>query len=180
MCDDAVGVRIGRVLARLPLPARVRLEFRPSLGLELLDTLEPGQRLLLVDATSTGRPPGTCHTLSLTEAAACAVNPFCCHGVGIAEVLQIARRVAPARLPRDVTILGVEAAILDRFGTHLSARVGAALPRAVALVLRHVGAGPGLLGRGLSEARRPSYRRWDPTEAAPGAPPPAITRRARD
>jgi len=56
--DDAVGVRVGRVLARLRLPDAISIVIRPQVGLELLDDLEDVDELLIVDAMRTGRPRG--------------------------------------------------------------------------------------------------------------------------
>ena len=37
--DDGVGIRIGRILMALPLPADVRVELAPQLGFDLLDVM---------------------------------------------------------------------------------------------------------------------------------------------
>ena len=61
--DDGVGIRIGRILMSLPLPADVRVELAPQLGFDLLDAVAGAERVILVDAMSTGRAVGTCVTL---------------------------------------------------------------------------------------------------------------------
>ena len=63
--DDGVGIRVGRVLAQLPLPAGVTVEFQLGIGLELMDSLRPAEELIIVDAAQTGAPPGTCHITEL-------------------------------------------------------------------------------------------------------------------
>ena len=98
--------------------------------------------------------------LELGDPALAADHAVIGHTLGIAAVLAVAARVAPGALPRRVHAVGVEAEVLDRFGTRLSPPVRDALPEAVATVL-------GLLGLaarvadGEAEARR--QQDWEVT-----------------
>jgi hydrogenase maturation protease len=138
--DDAVGIRVARVLERLTLPAGVEVHARPALGLDLIDVLSDWERLVLVDAMKTGRPPGTCTVLDLSEIGSLAQCPACSHSFGVAEIVALAARLRPDVAPAKIVVVGVEARVLDRFGTALSDEVRAALPGAVDEVLRLVGA----------------------------------------
>jgi hydrogenase maturation protease len=138
--DDGVGVRVGRVLRELDLPEGVSVELRRVVGLELLDELEGDEALILVDASHTGGEPGTCQLLELDVAVGLARSPYCSHGMSLAEILEIARRMFPERLPRRVSVVAIEALQLERYGTTLTPPVKAALPVAVDLVLEAIGA----------------------------------------
>ena len=159
--DDGIGVRVGRVLQKLELPQNARVELRRAMGLELLDELEPEQELIVVDATRTGRPPGEVHVMELIEASQLAGAPYCCHGMSLAEILEVARRMFPERLPLRVTVVGVEAEDLDDYGTALSPSMQRALPEAVERVLELLGLSQEARERGKAEAER--WRGWTPT-----------------
>ena len=159
--DDGIGVRVGRVLQRLPLPEQITVELRRMVGLELLDELRPDQALLLVDATQTGAQPGSLSVLQFAEATDLAQAPYCCHGFGLAEVLVIARRLHPERLPCRATVVGIEAEELESFGTSLSATLQTALPEAVATVLVTLKLPVELQKLGREEAAK--WLDWEPS-----------------
>ncbi len=158
VCDDGVGIRVGRILRDLALPEGVEVVLASDVGLDLIDTILSATRLVLVDATRTGHPPGTLRVLSQESVRDFAQTPCCCHAVGLPELLRLAARL-DAR-PRSVVLVGVEAAILDRFGTELSAAVRVALPDAVAEVLRQVGASPELIDFARTQAQLSAQ--WEP------------------
>lgn len=137
--DDGVGIRVGRELTQRPLPADVEVALVPAVSLDLLDLVHGAEALILVDATSTGGLPGSVRRRSLAEVEALASAPYCCHALGLPDLLRLAARLAPGAGMPDVTLVGIEAAVIDRFGTELSPPVEAAVTTAVSLVL-------GLLG----------------------------------
>jgi hydrogenase maturation protease len=159
--DDGLGIRVGRALQRLPLPAGVEVVFAADIGLDLIDTVMSAARLVLVDATRTDQPPGTVTVLSLDAVSQLAQTPCCCHAVGLPELLRLARHLAPGNVPGEIVLVGVEAEVLDRFGTILSPAVMKALPDAVAEVLTRVGADPDLVARGRECAV--ALADWSPT-----------------
>jgi hydrogenase maturation protease len=149
--DDGIGMRIGRVLNRLPLPEGVYVRFYPQVDLDLIDDILSVDRLILCDATRTGIVPGTVTVCSWQDVASLSRQPTCCHGIGLAELVQIAAELAPAR--RDVVLVGVEAETLDEFGNEFSDAVQAALPIAVARVLALVSADANLVALAQATAR---------------------------
>jgi hydrogenase maturation protease len=151
--DDGVGIRVGRVLERLALPDRVSVIVQPNLGLELLELLGVYDEIVIVDAMTSGRAPGTCVRISAKEAARMANCPSCAHSLGIPEMLQIAQQLVPDRGAAAVYVVGVEAASIDMFGIGLSEPVRAALPEAVDAVLCAVGASEELRSKGREYAR---------------------------
>jgi hydrogenase maturation protease len=161
VCDDGVGIRIGRILRMLRLPDDVRVELVPNLGFELLELISQSQQLILVDAMRTGRAAGECQLLDLTEIAQMATSPYSCHGVGLAEVVHVARELTGGSSPSSVLVLGIEAPVLDRFGFELSNEVALAIPVAVERILRLVGAPDGLIESAITLAR--SRMHWSPT-----------------
>jgi hydrogenase maturation protease len=146
--DDGVGIRIGRILMALPLPTDVSVELAPQLGFDLLDVVAGAERVVLVDAMSTGRAPGTCVTLDGRAIERYSTGASASHTIGIAELMDLAHRLAPARAPATLHFVGVEGVAFGEYGTELSAQVEAAIPEAVEAVLRVVGANAELLAAG--------------------------------
>lgn len=160
--DDGVGIRVGRVLAQLPLPAGVTVEFQLGIGLELMDSLRPAEELIIVDAAQTGAPPGTCHITEL-DVEAMAGEPFCHHGVTIIEVLALVSCLMPEKTPARVRLVAIEGAVMDRFDPRLSPTLKQVLPRAVEIVLQAMGAPQALLDAGARKAR--AMMDWTPSPA---------------
>lgn len=146
--DDGVGIRIGRLLAALPLPADVTVELAPHLGFDLLEVVASADRIVLVDAMATGRPPGTCVTLDGQAIERYSGGSSISHALGIAELMQLARTLAPGRPPATLHFVGVEGVAFNDYGTALSPEVSAAIPEAVDAVLRLVGASDELRAQG--------------------------------
>jgi len=137
--DDGVGIRIGNILMGLPLPPDVRVELAPQLGFDLLDVVAGAERVILVDAMSTGRPPGTCVTLEGQAIERYNTGTSLSHTIGIAELMALARKLAPERPEATLHFVGVEGIAFAEYGTELSPKVAAAIPEAVDAVLRLLG-----------------------------------------
>lgn len=161
--DDGIGIRVGRVLSTLELPADTTLEIRRRIGFELLDSLAPADELLLVDATRTGAPAGTCRVIELDEVTALASTPYCCHGVGLPELLAALATLRPDAVPKRVRVLGIEAEVTDRCSTTLTPALSKALPGAVVEALELCGASAELLAEG--RRRGEEAMNWQPAPA---------------
>jgi len=148
--DDGVGIRIGERLARLPLPGGVTVELAPQLGFDLLDVVASAERIVLVDAMSTGRPVGTCVTLEGRAIERYSAGASASHSIGISELMELAHRLAPSRPPATLYFVGIEGIAFSDYGTELTPEVAAAIPVAVEAILRLVGADDGL----MAQARR--------------------------
>jgi hydrogenase maturation protease len=148
--DDGVGIRVGRILSSLPLPEDVRIEFVPHLGFDLLEAVQGAERLVLVDAMHTGRSPGTCITLEGAAIERYATGAAASHTVGIAELIEVAQRLAPGRNRASIVFVGIEGQAFDAYGIELTPAVQQAIPEAVRHVLRAIGASEKLLEQAKS------------------------------
>jgi len=137
--DDGVGIRIGHILQALPLPPDVQVELRPQLGFDLLDVVAAAEHIILVDAMSTGRPPGTCVTMAGEAIERYSAGASLSHTMSIAELMALARKLAPERPAAKLHFVGVEGVAFTEFGSGLSPAVEAAVPEAVEAVLRLIG-----------------------------------------
>jgi hydrogenase maturation protease len=114
--DDGVGIEVARRLGG-------RLFAGEPIG--LVDAFEGEDEVVLVDAVSSGAPPGT---LFVFEAGARPLpaplfGASSTHALGLAEAVELARSLG--RLPRRVVVYGIEGESFE-FGKGLSAAVAAA------------------------------------------------------
>jgi hydrogenase maturation protease len=150
--DDGLGIRVGRVLASLPLPPEVTVVPAPQLGFDLLDEVASADRLILVDAMKTDRPVGTCVTLDGRAIERYSAGASASHTLGIAELMELACTLSPGRSPATLHFVGVEGRAFEDYGLAMTPEVEAAIPHAVESVLRLLGADEVLLAAGHTAA----------------------------
>jgi hydrogenase maturation protease len=143
--DDGIGIRVGRILKRLHLPDGVEVRFFQELGWELLDVMRSSPRVIVVDATCSGRAPGTCSMGRLEALETADRSPLGGHGFGLPLLAEMARQLSPEAAEPHVMLVGIEAERLGGFSTELSPSVRRALPEAVSLVLAQTGASAALV-----------------------------------
>ncbi len=123
--DDAVGPLIVRAL-KGNIPADVRLLEHSGEGAGLMDLWQGARRAILVDAITSGAPPGTIHRLD------CSITPLpanlsvsSSHAFGVSEGIAAARVLG--QLPEEILLYGIEA---SSFAPGLSPTpdVGASIP----------------------------------------------------
>jgi hydrogenase maturation protease len=124
--DDGAGLAaIESVRGRVPDGVRVlTCEDEPT---RLIDEWGDAGAALVVDAVSSGAPPGTVHRFDASEDPVPARTfHSSTHAFGLGEAIELAR--ALGRLPRRVVVYGLEGRAFSA-GTELSAEVAAAAER---------------------------------------------------
>jgi hydrogenase maturation protease len=136
LADDGFGPAV--VAAARPLVGRmpgVRLETAEAAGFRLLDLLAGADDVLIVDVVQTGaHPPGTVTWWPLTGAAE-GRTLGCGHGMGLTTALQFGASLG-YQMPRRVFLLVAEARDLETIREGLTDEVGAAVPEAVAEIVK--------------------------------------------
>ncbi|HUY29643.1 MAG TPA: hydrogenase maturation protease [Acidimicrobiales bacterium] len=136
--DDGVGVEVARVLAAASSDV---VDVGPiGEPLDLLGRWDDVGLAVVVDAVRGEESPGTIHVLELDpDRRSGAGDPMSgagslasTHGLGVIDVLRLARAVGAA--PRRVVLVGVVGECFDA-GIGLSEAVGRAVPAAASLVL---------------------------------------------
>jgi len=135
--DDGVGPAvIDRLRTCSDLPSTVELLILDGEPTRLIDAWHGRERVVVIDATQSGDPPGTIHRL---DPAIVDIPPGrhdrSSHGAGVETAIDLA--TALDRLPEDLVILGVEPAELN-LGTGLSPSVDRALSELVAQIIHEV------------------------------------------
>jgi len=146
--DDGVGSEVVRRLqAEYGVGDQGAIKFMtlPQPGVELLDLMDHCDVLMLVDAVSSGAPPGTLHREEWRPGLldSRGVERASSHGFGVREVLDLA--TALGRLPGQVILWGVEVASTEP-GEGLSPAVAAAVPSVVARLRRELEGWPSASG----------------------------------
>lgn len=137
--DDGAGIAAVRLLRdRKPGDTEIiECEDDPT---ALLDRWGGDDRVIVVDAASSGDEPGTIHRFdALAGPLPGRLFAVSSHALGLVEVVELGR--ALGRLPRTLTVYGVEGTDFDA-GQGLSPEVGRAVSRVAELVLREA-VGPG-------------------------------------
>jgi hydrogenase maturation protease len=138
--DDAVGIVVAeRLRERVPDDVDiVECEQEPS---RLLDAWRDADLAVVVDACSSGRPPGTVHRFDASgDPLPARVFRSSTHAFGVGDAVELAR--ALDRLPRQIVIYGVEGGQFTA-GTGLSPEVESAIEQVAEEVVRELqGDGP--------------------------------------
>jgi hydrogenase maturation protease len=127
--DDAVGAAVADRLRELNVPARWLL----GDAADLLGAWSPADDVIVVDAVVTGATPGTLHRWNGFEVPLERLQSSAStHGFGIAEAIGLGRVLN--RLPKSLTLLGIEAAQFE-LGAPISPAVASALDSLVKLTI---------------------------------------------
>lgn len=122
--DEGVGVHAVRALAEEAWPPHVRLVDGGTGGLHLLELLRGPARVILIDATRDGAPPGTV-TRFRARVATDFPPALGAHDIGLRDLIAAAAVLGP--LP-DIDVVTVSVAELKPMVLELSPPVAAALP----------------------------------------------------
>ena len=115
--DDGAGLEVARRVGGRQLDGE---------PIGLVSALEGVDEVTIVDAVSSGAPPGTVHEFEagLAPLPAALFGSSSTHALGVAEAIEIARSLG--QLPTRVRVIGIEGARFD-YGLGLSPEVEAAV-----------------------------------------------------
>ncbi|MCX7142969.1 MAG: hydrogenase maturation protease [Proteobacteria bacterium] len=135
VADDAVGFEVHARLARV-LPPEARLEYCGVGGIALLDLLDgTDEAMVVVDAMCLGAAIGTVHCMGLDDIPGSGSSAISAHGIGLRETMEIGMALYPERMPKQVTLVGIEGRCFDLPREYMSKEVAAALDGAMERVL---------------------------------------------
>ena len=133
--DDAVGLVVARAVAARSEAGLVVCCLGEDI-LRLLEFMQPGAHIVIVDAVVSGAPAGTIHHIDLLRGSdGDAQSAGSSHVFGLGQVLALAHAMGCA--PTVLRLVGVEAADLS-LGSGLSPAVAASIAAAVAVARRLV------------------------------------------
>ena len=132
--DDGVGLAVARSVEAAAIPG-VRVVTGTSDPASLMELWAGVDQVIVVDAASSGGPPGTIRRLDPTAATVPARPAVSSHGLGPAEAVELAR--ALGRLPARIVLYAIEAQDCAH-GSPLSPAVAASVPVVAEEILAEV------------------------------------------
>lgn len=128
LSDDAVGIVVGRLVCEsLKNHSCVNFIEAGVGGFELVEMLAGYDKAVIIDAIQTeGRSPGEFSRMDLSAISVSEI-PGMTHQVGLAEGLELARRLK-MKIPRSIHVYAIEVADVTTFGTAMTESVAAAVP----------------------------------------------------
>lgn len=129
--DDGAGPFVADLLRERGLPNAEIVEHSGE-GASLMELWRPFDKVILLDAVSSGGKPGTIYRLAPHEQETPShFFHYSTHAFSIAEAIEMGRVLGT--LPRHLIVFGIEGHCF-RAGTALSPEVGCAAPRLVTTV----------------------------------------------
>ncbi|MFC2085575.1 hydrogenase maturation protease, partial [Bacteroidota bacterium] len=133
--DDSVGIEAARRLAGCGLGG-VEIWMLSGEGAELMERWAGAAKVIVVDASRSGAPPGTIHRLDpSSEPILSRFFHYSSHAFGVAEAIELAR--ALGRLPPEMIIFGIEGQDFSA-GEGLTPVVASALETVTDLIMAEI------------------------------------------
>jgi hydrogenase maturation protease len=139
--DDGVGWQIAeQVKQRRDLPPDIDVDCLSVGGISLMERLIGYDRAILIDSIATNKNPiGTLLCFSLDELPNHALgHTYSAHDTTLQNALKIGQELG-AQLPKEITVVAVEAQNVYDFSEQLSPTVAAAVPDAVQVINKLLG-----------------------------------------
>jgi hydrogenase maturation protease len=139
LSDDGFAIHLFRVLKGLSLPEDVEIYETALMGFNQIEYIRPYRKLLIIDAVKGLGAPGDIFKLDLINSPpAFQKAMLSAHDIGVLDMLELVRVLSPENLPKEVILIGVEAADTMTYGTDLSPMSAAALPVVKSMVLEEI------------------------------------------
>ncbi len=134
--DDGVGWRVAEEVKRqLPTPPKVDVDCLSLGGISLMEHLIGYERAVLIDAFALDEPIGSVLVLKLSDLPNySAFHTTSVHDTSLQNAIELGKSMG-ARLPDDVTVVGIATKHVYDFSEALSPPVAKAVPQAVKFVL---------------------------------------------
>jgi hydrogenase maturation protease len=127
------------MLSRQKLPGDVSL-FEVGLGgLAILDYFNGDDKVIIVDAVRLGKNPGFVYRLTESDLCSNLGGMISLHELSIVEVIKIGEILYPQKMPGEIIFFGIEAKVIDQYGTDLSPEVKQSVPVLIEQILKEVG-----------------------------------------
>lgn len=133
--DEGVGVHVVRSLMETPAPPGVAYLDGGTGSLVLLEPMQEAGRLVLVDATADGNPPGTVRRLRPRFSSDFPPS-LAAHDIGLRDLLDSFYLMGAG--DPDVVLFTVSIALPQDMTTELGPEAAAAVPEAVAAIRKEI------------------------------------------
>ncbi len=133
--DDGVGIFIARGIEKRDWSGVTVLRYQGE-GLDIIEKWQGFEAVVLVDAVSSGGPPGTVHRIQIPEQELSSHFQGCStHAFSIAQTIALAKTLK--RLPSRLIIYGIEGASFE-MGSGLSSDVKEAAQGVINQIIKDI------------------------------------------
>jgi len=136
MGDEGVGVEVVRQISQMPLPNNVQCLDGGTGSFLLLEPMQRADRIILIDATIDGNPPGTVTRLT-PNFSSDYPKTLTAHDIGLKDLLDAAYLTG---IPLELTLLAISIDPPAFVGMDLSPAMAARVPEIVRCVLEELAA----------------------------------------
>lgn len=133
IADDAAGFEIYRLLQEQLTSSNVRLEFCGVGGIDMLPMLDGEDDMIVVDAVQLGYAAGTIHVISW-DSLPISSSAVSAHGLGLRETIEIGNILYPEKMPKRITLVGVEGCCFNLTREFMTSEVENAIAKAVTTI----------------------------------------------
>ena len=134
--DDGVGIH---VIERLDAMRRGVETVDAAMGsIEIIEAMRGYDRAIIVDAIQTDAEPGTIHVVNLAAGEKPPTMTHS-HGTDILTTIQLGYRLYTDEMPREITLIVVEAEDTTTISDKLTPRVDEAAERVIGIILCLIG-----------------------------------------
>ena len=136
--DDGVGIHVANQLKQRIKDPNITVDEALTGGMNLLDLIIGYDKAILIDAVNIrNAKDGEVKRFLLSDfSSAHSDNP---HDVSLLEAIKLAERLGEKNIPREVVIIGIVLKEIPYvFGEQLSAKIAAAVPKAVDMTLNEI------------------------------------------
>jgi hydrogenase maturation protease len=137
LSDEGVGIHVAQQLETLSLPANVEVIDGGTGGFELISYFSGRKKVIIIDAVDGDDEPGTILRFTPDDLNIELRPSLSAHQTGIEGLLHFSKELSPRP---EVVVIGVIPKETRRLGTSLSKTVKKQIPKAVAAVLKEIGA----------------------------------------
>jgi len=130
--DEGVGVHVVRALMESPAPPGVQYLDGGTGSLVLLEPMQEARRIILVDATADGNPPGTLQRI-VPKYASDFPSSLAAHDIGLKDLLDSFYLLGQE--PPDMVLYTLSIALPQDMTTELSPALAVAAPLAAYTIL---------------------------------------------
>ena len=135
VCDDGVGFRVVEEIKARNIPD-LDLDQQSVSGLDLIEIMMDYQKVVVVDAIVTEKFPAGTVMLLLPEDFKNAIHGTNPHEANIHMAIELGRRLAPDRMPKDIRFVAVEVNDVWTVTDIMTEEVENAVPVAAEAVLK--------------------------------------------
>ena len=126
LSDEGLGVRALEILKDgYSFQPQIELLDGGTIGIDLLYFVEGADKLLVLDAVSGGKTPGSVYVFEHDEVKKYFRNKVSMHEIGFQEVMALLE--LKGKELREIVVMGIEPKVID-IGTRLSPEVESAMP----------------------------------------------------